>query len=129
MTLCNIVKELITKTWFIIDKHKTYIRDKHTKSYNNWDKHTVLFCLLQHEKIWTNRTYMHRSRYATHGLGYLDLIYHKWQRYGHINPTKRHCLKSTHSPNPSPPPHHHPFIKGTMTFSKNDCNGAMENFN
>ena len=30
----------------------------------------------------------------------------------------------------TPPPHqHHPFIKGTMTFSKNDCNGAMENFN
>ena len=33
MTLCNIVKELITKTWFIIDKHKIYIRDKHIQNH------------------------------------------------------------------------------------------------
>ena len=42
------------------------------------DKHeTVFLCSLRFEKIITNRTYVHKSRYVKHGLGYCDLVYYK----------------------------------------------------
>ena len=42
------------------------------------DKHkTVFICSLRPEKIITNRTYVYKSQYAKHGLGYRDLVYHK----------------------------------------------------
>ena len=36
----------------------------------------------------TNRTYVHKSQYAKHGLGYHDFVYYKWQRHDHSHPTK-----------------------------------------
>ena len=58
-------------------------------------KHKIVFlCLLRLEKIRTNRTYVDKSWYAKHNLGYYDWVYFKWQRHDHRNPTKRHWLKS-----------------------------------
>ena len=53
------------------------------------DKHKTVFLLLgfRLEKIKTNRAYLHKPRYAKHGLGYRDL-YYEW------NPTRKHRLKS-----------------------------------
>ena len=56
---------------------------------------TVFLCLLWlEEKKRTKRTYVHKSWYVKHCLGYCDLIYYKWQRHDYRNPTKKHCRKS-----------------------------------
>ena len=58
------------------------------------DKHKRVFlCPLRHEKT-TNKTYVRKSQYVKHGLGYYDLVNYKWQRRGQRNTTKRHFLKS-----------------------------------
>ena len=36
----------------------------------------VFLCSLQLEKIRANRTYVHKSQYASHSLGYRDLVYY-----------------------------------------------------
>ena len=77
-SLCNFVKELITKTWFI---------NKHRNTHK-----TVFLCLFQLEKVKTNRAYVHKSWYAKHGLGYCNIVYYRWQSYDHRNPTKKHYL-------------------------------------
>ena len=42
------------------------------------DKQKPVFLrLLRREKIRANRTYVHKSQYAKHGLGYCDLVYYK----------------------------------------------------
>ena len=42
------------------------------------DKHKTVFpCLLWHEKVRTNRAYVHKSQNAKHSLGYRDLVYYK----------------------------------------------------
>ena len=51
---------------------------------------TVFLCLLCHEKIGTNATYVQKASICKTWLG----IYYKWQRHEPRNPTKRHCLKS-----------------------------------
>ena len=38
---------------------------------------TVFIRSLRLEKIMTNRTYVHKSQCAKHGLGYRDLVYDK----------------------------------------------------
>ena len=48
---------------------------------------TVFLFSLWLEKIRTNRTYVRKSRYVKHGLGYCDFVYHKQQRHEHRNPT------------------------------------------
>ena len=78
-SLCIIVKQRITKTWFIM-RH----RDKHK---------TVFLRSRRLEKIRTNETYLHKSWYVKHGL-YCNLVYYKWQRHGQRNPTKKHRLES-----------------------------------
>ena len=42
------------------------------------DKQKPVFLhLLRREKIRANRTYVHKSQYAKHSLGYCDLVYYK----------------------------------------------------
>ena len=59
-------------------------------SIRHTDKHTVFCCSLRLEEIRTNKTYVHKSWYAKHDLGYCNLVYYKWQRHDYRNPTKKH---------------------------------------
>ena len=75
-SLCNIVKEQNTDLIF------------------QWDTGINIRLSSSLASTWTNRIYMHKSRYAKHGLGYCDLLYYEWQRHNHRNPTKKYRLKS-----------------------------------
>ena len=48
---------------------------------------TVFLCSFWLEKIKTNRTYVHKSRYVS-------TLYVINDRRDHRNPTKKHCFKS-----------------------------------
>ena len=88
MSLCNFVKEHL-KRLDLSMRHR--------------DKHKIVFlCSLRLEKRRTNRTYVHRSRYAKHGLGYCDFVI-----------TIRHCLKS-HNKHVA----YYPVGKGLFNVSK-----------
>ena len=59
------------------------------------DEHKAVFLpLLQLETIQFNRSHVGKSVYAKHSLGYCDLLYHKWHKHDHRNPSQKHSLKS-----------------------------------
>ena len=83
--------KITARVYVILSKSESQRLDL---SIRHRDKHKiVLLRSLWLEKI-TNRTYVRKSRFAKHGLGYRDVVCFKWQRHDHRNPTKKHLLKS-----------------------------------
>ena len=83
---------ITARFYVILQKNKLQRLDLSVRQRDK--RKTVFFRSLWLEKIRTNRTCIHKSRYANHGLRYHYLAYYKWQIHDHRNATKKHLLKS-----------------------------------